>query len=116
VVSDGSETEQGVRFEGRTAELSVGARKGWELERFRPWVAAGGAWIAARVEASGAGESGLDSDDTFGWWAGTGVNFPTAGSFQLGLQLRYSSADVNLGGVDGKAGGFAGLVVFGWIR
>jgi hypothetical protein len=110
-----------------TIEGAFGARKIWNLGDTHPYVGGGIALISARekFEFESAGITFADADDTsIGPWVSGGVFWRLGNRFNLGFDVRYSTANVDLE-FDGsffvsdekkKAGGFhAGLTLgFGW--
>ena len=102
-----------VDVRGETSELNLGVRKIWdERPSVRPFVGGGLAHISASLRASAAGLRVSDSDNSIGFWLNGGVYWTLGESFNLGLDLRYSQASVNLFGVSTDAGGgHAGLLL-----
>ena len=106
-------TESGIKFEGTTSEFNAGVRKIWQPggSMVRPYIGGGLAIIGA--EFKGTGFNTVSDDDTaMGIWLNGGIYWTLGRSFNIGLDLRYSQAEVTLFGVDGEAGGgFAGLLL-----
>lgn len=95
-----------VSAESRTSELSLGVRKVWDPSQvFHPFLGGGLAFIDAEYTVAATGGSVSDSNTGFGLWLGGGVYWTLAEHFNIGLDLRFSSADVTLFGVDANAGG-----------
>lgn len=96
-------------FEAKTSELNLGVRKIWNTANssIRPYVGGGVAFINADAELKSTGFSISVSDDDMGtgFWLGGGVYWTLNQSFNLGLDLRYSQADVTLFDESLKAGG-----------
>ncbi len=93
---------------GGTMELHLGARKVFALENssFSPYVGGGLAIVYATLENENAGVT-IDDDDTrLGAWIGAGTYYAVTPSFNLGLDVRYSKAEVTLFDKDREAGGF----------
>jgi opacity protein-like surface antigen len=92
---------------GTTTEFNIGIRKIWEeFPSIRPFIGGGLSYIRAEVEASIPGiGSNSESGTGVGLWLGGGVYFTLGGHFNLGLEVRYSDADVTIAGVDANAGG-----------
>jgi len=106
-------TQLGTKFEGGTFEFDVGVRKIWEVSGspVRPYIGGGLAFVSAKLEESGPFPAS-DEDNGTGIWLNGGVYWTLGQSFNLGLDLRYSDAEVTLYDVDGEAGGtFAGLML-----
>jgi len=111
-----------ITFTGSTFEIDTGVRKIWKAGKVRPYLGGGVGIIGAALKGDGGFVSADAADAGFGLWADTGVFFRLGSHFNIGLDLRYSSADVDLdfgSGVvaqDVNAGGFGyGLLLgFGW--
>ena len=105
--------ELGVDIDGSTVEFNAGVRKIWEVHRssVRPYIGGGIAFINAELETTGFNTVTVEDDGT-GFWINGGVYWTLGQHFNLGLDLRYSEAEVTLLGVDVEAGGaFAGLLL-----
>lgn len=105
-------------FKSRTSEFNIGVRKVWEgISPVRPFIGGGVSFMHAEAEevVPGVG-SFTDTDDGTGLWLGGGVYFTLGYNFNLGLELKYSTADVTLENVDTNAGGthFGLLVGYHW--
>jgi len=96
-----------VDLEGKTKEFNIGIRKIWdEHSSVRPFIGGGLSYIRAEAEATIPGlGSASDSDTGVGIWLGGGVYFTLGEHFNLGVELKYSDADVTLFDVDAAAGG-----------
>lgn len=107
-----------VKFESWTSELTFGVKKIWEPvgTPIRPFI--GGGLLFANAEATvRMGGIEVSEDDTgVGFWLGGGVYFTLAEHFNIGLDLRFSRADVDIAGVDAEAGGnhFGLIVGYHW--
>lgn len=113
LVSADEATELGVNLEGITSEINGGVRKIWDVSgsSIRPYIGGGLAIISADLEAS-AFTTVSDDDNSVGIWLNGGVYWTLGKSFNLGLDLRYSRAEVTILGVDVEAGGsHAGLIL-----
>lgn len=102
---------------GETTELNFGVRKIWDQNaKARPYIGGGLALISAEASAQVFGISVSEDDDAEGLWINGGVYWTLGESFNIGLDLRYSQAEVTLVGFDAEAGGaHAGLVLgFHW--
>jgi opacity protein-like surface antigen len=92
---------------GGTMEMHLGARKIFILENssFSPYVGGGLAIIYATLENEKAGVT-IDDDDTkLGAWIGVGTYYAVTPSLNLGLDVRYSKAEVTLFDKEREAGG-----------
>jgi hypothetical protein len=111
-----------VTLTGSTFEVDTGVRKIWKKGKTLPYIGAGVSVIGAALELDN-GFSSVDANGGgFGFWAGGGVFWRLGTRFNIGLDLRYSAAEVDLdfgSGVvahDVSAGGLQlGLLLgFGW--
>jgi len=92
----------GYKFEGKTEEIDVGVRYLFrKQEKVQPYVGGGLAHIDAEISARGASPS----DSAVGFWLAGGVMYRIGKYFNLGVDLRYSRAEVEIVGVEGEAGG-----------
>jgi hypothetical protein len=105
-----------------TFEGAFGVRKIWQSWNVHPYAGGGIALVGAGAEYE-AGIFDIDADDAaIGPWLGGGVFWRLGSRFNLGFDVRYSSADVDLDFGAGviqhnvRAGGFHGgiTVGFGW--
>ncbi|MBU2489550.1 MAG: porin family protein [Proteobacteria bacterium] len=89
-----------------TAEWNLGLRKIWEnFPHVRPFLGGGLAIIRAKTEVSALGVS-VDRDDTgVGYFLDGGVFWTLSEHFNLGVDLRYSWAEVSWDNWEGNAGG-----------
>lgn len=113
LVSADEETVLGSPVDGITSEINGGVRKIWEVtgSSVRPYIGGGLALIAADLERRNF-TTVSDDDNSLGIWLNAGVYWTLGQSFNLGLDLRYSKAEVTLFGVDVEAGGtHAGLIL-----
>jgi hypothetical protein len=111
-----------VTLTGVTFELAGGVRKIWQNGNVRPYLGAGVGVIGAALELDN-GIATIDANDaTLGFWAGTGVFFRLGSNFNIGADVRFSTAkvdldfgagniarDVNVGGLH-----YGMLLGFGW--
>jgi opacity protein-like surface antigen len=90
-------TGLGMAIEVSTTELDVGLRKIFDgsESRLKPYIGGGIALIDVEIEASVMGFlSGTVEDDATGYWLNGGVYWTLGEGFNIGVDLRYSSADV----------------------
>jgi len=115
LVSADDTTESGILIEGMTSEFDIGVRKIWEVSGspIRPYIGGGLAFVGAELKATSFGTITEDDNGT-GIWLNGGVYWTLGQSFNLGLDLRYSQADVTLFGVEGEAGGTHVGVILGY--
>jgi opacity protein-like surface antigen len=101
--------------EGETQEVSFGVKKIWDAtEIVKPFVGGGLAFINAEFSGTMFNVTMSEDDDAVGVWLVGGVIFTLAKHLNLGVQARYSYAEVELFGVDGDAGGLHGLFMVGY--
>ena len=96
-----------MKVTGNTTEFNIGIRKIWdEFSSVRPFIGGGLSYIRAEFEGTIPGlGSASDSDTGVGIWLGGGVYFTLGEHFNIGVELKYSDAEVTLFDVDGDAGG-----------
>lgn len=88
-------------------EVHLGARKVFEPDNssFRPYIGAGVAFVRATLENENAGvKTEVDDNDT-GVWAGVGTYYDITSDFHIGLDVRYSDAEVTLRSQNRDTGG-----------
>ena len=115
LVSTDDTTESGVLIEGTTSEFDIGVRKIWEVSGspIRPYIGGGLAFVGAEIKGTSF-VTVTEDDNGTGIWLNGGVYWTLGQSFNLGLDLRYSQADVTLFGVEGEAGGTHVGVILGY--
>ncbi len=97
-------------LESETFEFDIGVRKIVNLGSIHPFVGGGVAIIGGELEIFGS----IESDSTVGFWLSGGVYKRLLGKTNLGLELRYSSGEITLAGVNRKVGGMhIGLLLGG---
>ena len=107
---------------GGTLEAATGIRKIWGNKQIHPYVGAGLTLLSAAVEVESPLGTTDDQDVALGPWAGGGIFWRLGTRFNIGIDLRWSAADVELDFDDGgalrdlDAGGMHyGLTLgFGW--
>ncbi len=103
-----SDDEGAAGVDGETQEIDLGVR--WysnPISQIVRFYAGGGLGL---IEAEIEGES----DDEFGLWLNGGVAFTIVKHLNLGLDLRYSMAEVELYGEDVDAGGLTTSLLIGF--
>ncbi len=113
--ASGESTLLGIDFESKTSELNFGVRKIWDQSpHVRPFIGGGISFISGEFEFSTFGIS--EDDSAMGLWFGGGVYWTLTEHFNLGLELKSSSAEITLFGVDVNAGGghFGFLIGYHW--
>ncbi len=85
-----------------TSEIAVGARKVFRGDAgIAPFAEGGLAYISAKRSTALLS----DSDSGVGFWLGAGVNFAVGDHVMVGLEARYSAADVTVFNTSRTAGG-----------
>ncbi len=113
----GTVHESGVNEDtGGTAEIHLGARKIFTLENssFRPYVGGGVALVNGILENKNAGVTVDDNDNAIGAWVGAGTYYAVTPSFNIGLDVRYSKAEVTLFDKDRETGGLNAGITAGY--
>lgn len=101
---------------GGTVEAHLGARKIFTPDNssFRPYVGGGVALVTALLENENAGVTVDDDDRAVGAWVGAGTYYAVTPSFNLGLDVRYSKAEVTLFDKEREAGGLNAGITAGY--
>lgn len=113
----GTVHESGVNEDtGGTMEIHLGARKIFTLENssFRPYLGGGVALVDAMLENENAGVKVDDDDTTVGAWIGAGTYYAITPSFNIGLDVRYSKAEVTLFDKERETGGLHAGITAGY--
>ena len=117
IVSGNEHEKDGIKTEGGSLELDLGVRKIFELSNssIRPYIGGGLALIGAGAKNTVGGSIISDEDDTgTGAWIGGGMYYAATKSLNIGLDLRYSQAEVTLLDEDVEAGGFHTGITMGY--
>ena len=110
----------GTPVEGQTTEFAIGFRKMWGTHVFRPHLGAGGTMIQAEMNTASSGGPVRRSDRGYGVWIDGGMTWRVAKHLNLGFEVRYSKADVDLSSgfdtIEAAAGGLhvGGTIGYGW--
>lgn len=109
------ETALGVKTEFGTGEFDIGVRKIWEVSgsTIRPFIGGGLAFINGKKETTDVISTSVDDDGT-GIWLNGGIYWTLGQHFNLGLQARYSRAEISLAGNDIEAGGTVAGIMLGY--
>jgi opacity protein-like surface antigen len=107
---------------GSTFELDLGVRKIWLDKAVHPYAGGGLTLVRAEVEIDSSFETFNTDDDGVGAWLGGGIFWRLGKRFNIGADVRWSTADVEFEAGPGEArektdaGGLhAGLLLgFGW--
>ena len=113
----GTVHESGVNKDtGGTMEIHLGARKIFTLQNssFRPYVGGGAALVSAMLENENAGVAVEEDDTAVGVWVGAGTYFAVTPSFNIGVDVRYSKAEVTLFDKEREAGGLNAGITAGY--
>lgn len=105
--SSGSDTISGIHVSGNTIELGAGARKIFDIQQLHPYLGGGVEFARAEARASNGVASNSDDGTGFGVWGGAGAFVRVAGGLELGVGIRYSSANVETSNTSVNAGGLA---------
>jgi len=113
LLSRGRGVVGGFDVENRTAEANLGLRMIWDqFGLTRLHIGGGVALIRAEGEFTSGSFSFSDKDSGTGYWVNAGLCLTFENSFNIGIDLRYSAADITVFDVDAKAGGgHAGLIL-----
>lgn len=100
---------------GVTSELDLGVRKVFNIygTSLHPYVGGGLALVTGSIEDDYYYYYDNDSDTGAGVWLNGGI-FWSIGHFNIGLDARYSEADVTLLGETVNAGGSHGGIIMGF--
>ena len=109
------ETISGIDTEASTSEFDIGIRKIWEVSgsSIRPFIGGGIAFINAEIKETNVFSASIDDSGT-GIWLNGGVYWTLGQHFNLGLQARYSKAEITIAGINGEAGGTHAAVMLGY--
>jgi len=119
LIGSGDEDDMsGRKDEVYSAAAHIGIRKVFDdsVFAFKPYVGAGVALINAEMRSKDkqTGLSRVEDDSATGFWVGIGSYVELSDHFQVGLDLRYSEADVTLFDSERQAGGLQTSVTGGY--
>ena len=111
VHEDGSQKD-----EGYTVENHLGVRKIFELLSYsiKPYLGGGIAFVHAKLKDKDGSTTRSEDDNAVGAWFGGGMYVGLTPHLNLGLDVRYSKAEVTLFDVDREAGGLHAGVTAGY--
>lgn len=108
-----SGTGRVVQNSAEVSELDLGIRKYWDQNPlFHPFVGGGLSLVTAEMQSLGV----EDDDDGVGFWLDAGISLALSEHFNMGVEVRYSMAEVTLLGENRTTGGFSvgGLIGYRW--
>ncbi|KJZ15632.1 hypothetical protein OA92_16460 [Marinomonas sp. SBI22] len=107
IYGNGNETGNSVKTETAAGEFNLGLRLQSPVlnKSFSPYIGAGVSFVAAEREVNNAGKKTTYDDTGVGYWVGGGIDYIFAQRWTLGIDARYTSADVKLNGQELDAGG-----------
>lgn len=82
--------------EGSTREIDLGVRKTWTTGKVLPYLGAGAGILHAKFTVDNGSIFAWSSATGVGFWAGAGLLIRPREHFEFGLDVRYSSAGVDL--------------------
>jgi opacity protein-like surface antigen len=103
-------------FDASTGALHLGVRKIWNIEgsSFSPYFGGGIAYNSGSQERIIDETKEDQSDTAMGSWIGTGVYWRPSKHLNIGFDLRYSQADINLFAKEVDAGGLQSGLFIGY--
>jgi len=105
----------GADAEGTTTELRAGIRKIWEpTATMRPYISGGLALIGAEIKLSDGDDEVSADDEAVGGYVSGGIYWTMAKHLNLGFEVGYSKATVDLAGYEGDGGGGHALFLVGY--
>ena len=125
---DESLTESGGGFSANLdieldlTEVAVGVRKIWGEASTRPFIGGGIGFVKAEVTFDGTimtpfgnvSGSEDEDDDALGFWAQAGLFWRLGSRFEIGGQIRYNTAEVEVESEDIDVGGLEYGIILGW--
>jgi hypothetical protein len=99
---------------GSTTEIDLGIRWYTPPSVVRGYIGGGLAVINAEIEVAVNGYEASEDDTAVGYFINGGLIVTLMNHLNLGLNARYSAADVEIAGYDTEAGGFALAGVVGY--
>jgi hypothetical protein len=114
MVSAKEENPLGINIKGETSEFNVGVRKIFDAGIMHPFIGGGISFISAELSIFGLGVSGNDT----GYWVDAGIYWRLTEHFNLGFEVKKSSADVTFSDIsvtaDGGGEHFGLLLGYHW--
>lgn len=99
-----------------TMELQLGIQKYFDIEdsAITPYVALGVGYVSAEIHNTVDGVETKDDDTKAAGWAGAGFIVDINRHFDVGLDIRYSEAELTIFDVESDAGGLTTSVRVGY--
>lgn len=103
-------------YEASSADIHLGVRKIWSTmnDRINPYIGGGVAWVQGSQERLIGGLEVDESDSAVGGWVGAGVYWRPVSKLNIGLDVRYSDANVTLFNQEVEVGGTMTNLVIGY--
>lgn len=117
IIGSGDVHENGSqKDEGYTVETHLGIRKIFEFPSYsiKPYLGGGIAFVNAELKDKDGATTLSEDDSAVGAWVGGGMYVGLSSHFNLGLDVRYSKAEVTLFNVDREAGGLHAGITAGY--
>ena len=120
VFASGDEDKhRSVKYQAHTVETHLGIRKIFKRSgsSIKPYLGGGVAFVWAEEKNNDSGTTrSQDDSSNNGAWVGGGMYVEMAPDFSLGLDIRYSGAEVSLFDADREAGGLSTGIsaVYNW--
>ena len=113
VFGSGEDKNESGAERGYTIEQHLGVRKIWTLKnsKIHPYLGGGVAFVKAEYEVI---DSTKDDDNAVGAWVGAGADWHLSPKMSLGIDIRYSQADVTVFDEEIKAGGLHTGITLGY--
>ena len=113
IIGSGEDKNEAGAERGYTIEQHLGVRKFWSIadSGINPYLGGGLALIKAEYEVIGETK---DDDRAVGVWVGAGADWHLSQKLSLGIDVRYSQADVTIFDEEIDAGGFHTGVTLGY--
>ena len=115
IISGNEDKDDGIKTEAGSLETHIGVRKIFELSNssMQPYIGGGIAIIGTSIRnRSGGSTISKDDETATGVWIGGGMYYAATRSLHVGLDLRYSEAEVEIFDEDREVGGiYTGVTV-----
>ena len=115
IISGNEDKDDGIKTEAGSLEAHIGVRKIFEISNssMQPYIGGGIAIIGTSIRnRSGGSTISKDDETATGVWIGGGMYYAATRSLHVGLDLRYSEAEVEIFDEDREVGGiYTGVTV-----